>query len=192
MSTSTLPPAAQRELLDLIRAALRHRLAGSVMERVSPVNESLRSPAGCFVTLHRRRDQCLRGCIGRLDASQPLWLAAIEMAGGVLDDPRFVDEPITLAELPELDVEVSILSPLQPASSPNDFDLPNDGIYLICAGRTGCFLPQVAQDTGWTREQLLERLCTEKMGLSRDAWRDPSAKLSKFECTIVGPAPVMG
>lgn len=192
MSTSTLSFEAQRELLNLIRGTLRARLTGRATQSATPPgSDELRSQAGCFVTLHRHRDQKLRGCIGRLDASQPLWLAAVEMAAGVLEDPRFIDDPVTLAELPELDVEVSILSPLEPAASPEDFNLLKEGIYLACQGRTGCFLPQVAQDTGWSREQLLGRLCTEKMGLPRDAWRDAEAKLSKFAVSVVGPAPVV-
>lgn len=109
-------------------------------------------------------------------------------ARSVLDDPRFVDFPVTLMELPELEIEISILSPLKPAENVLDFDLLNEGIYLTVLGRSGCFLPQVARETGWDREQLLSRLCTEKLGVPAIAWKSPLAKLQTFEVVVVGPS----
>lgn len=199
MPARPLSDDAQRELVELIRAGLRDRLAPRLAPGVgsdpevpdSSQNLELLAPAGCFVTLHRHRDQRLRGCIGRLDASQPLWHAALDMAGSVLADPRFVDNPVTFDELPHLDFDVSILSPLEPTASPDDFDVLTEGIYLACEGRTGCFLPQVARETGWSREQLLDRLCSEKMGLPPSRWRSPGAVLSKFSVTVVGPVPAV-
>lgn len=188
MAVNALAVDAEHELVDLVRCALRDRLIGGGSKTSTPPSYPvLLEPAGCFVTLHRHGK--LRGCIGRLDATQPLWISAIEMAGAVIEDPRFVDEPVTLQELPELEFDVSILSRLEPAPSYEAVDLWTEGIYLTCGGRTGCFLPQVAQETGWSREQLLSRLCTEKMGLAPDAWRDPAAKLAKFSVTVIGPVP---
>ena len=111
------------------------------------------------------------------------------MAEAVLDDPRFRVNPVTLEELPELELEITVLSPLEPAANPLDFDPLQHGIYLHCQGETGCFLPQVARETGWTKEQLLSRLCSEKMGLPADSWRSPAARLSRFAATIIGPEP---
>ena len=107
----------------------------------------------------------------------------------MLRDPRFVMHPVALGELPSLELEISVLSPLQPASSPLDFDPLQHGIYLTIGDRAGCFLPQVARETGWTKEQLLDRLCTEKMGLSSFAWRNPQATLHTFQVIILGPEP---
>jgi len=154
----------------------------------TPENDpALMQPAGCFVTLHDCATHGLRGCIGRLDSQQALLLMVREMAIGVLRDPRFVANPITLVELPRLDLDISILSPLQPAASPMEFDLLSNGIYLILGNRAGCFLPQVARETGWTKEQLLARLCSEKMGLPPDAWQHPQAKLLTFTTLNIGP-----
>jgi AMMECR1 domain-containing protein len=83
-----------------------------------------------------------------------------------------------------------VLSPLLPCASPLDFDLQNDGIYLIAGERAGCFLPQVARETGWTKEQLLDRLCTEKLGMPATTWRTGDATLMRFSTVIVGPEPV--
>jgi AMMECR1 domain-containing protein len=107
----------------------------------------------------------------------------------VLEDPRFYDDPVRLAELPRLEIEISVLSPMRQAQSVTDFDLNTEGIYLIHQNRSGCFLPQVARETGWSREQLLSRLCTEKMGLQPHAWKEPGARLMVFSTLVIGPEP---
>jgi AmmeMemoRadiSam system protein A len=144
-------------------------------------------PAGCFVSLHQFQTHKLRGCVGRLDAREPLRGSLTTAAMSVLEDPRFADDPVRIEELPELELEVSVLSPLMAAASPLAFDLLNDGIMLRCGRRSGCFLPQVARETGWNKEQLLDRLCTEKMGLPRGSWRKSKARLSVFTTVTVGP-----
>jgi AmmeMemoRadiSam system protein A len=149
----------------------------------------LNAPAGCFVSLHDHASHRLRGCVGRLDARTPLIQCVYEMSSGVLGDPRFRSNPVTLAELPKLTLELSILSPMKPAPTPLDFDPQNDGIYLTCQSRSGTFLPQVGRQTGWSREQLLARLCTEKMGLPPNAWQDPSARLLTYQALVIGPVP---
>src|SRR5688500_4715054 len=185
-----LSAASRSELMDIARGALRAAVEGRESIPTPPTTAELLQPAGCFVSLHEQGTHRLRGCIGRLEASSPLWQVVRETAANVLDDPRFVEERISVADLPLLEIEVSVISPLVPTSPPMSFDLLNDGIYLTCAGRTGCFLPQVARETGWTREQLLDRLCTEKLGIDPRAWRRGDAKLMRFTTLIVGPEPV--
>lgn len=170
---------------DVIRAALR----GDRAAAFNVADPALRQPAGCFVSLHRLDNHRLRGCVGRLEAEVPLWETVAQTAANVLRDPRFDDEPVTLAELPKLELELSILSPLKPAAHPMDFDPQKQGIFLSCCGRTGCFLPQVARETGWGREQLLGRLCTEKMGLPATFWMQAGATLMTFTTLIIGPEP---
>jgi len=150
---------------------------------------TLHQPAGCFVTLHTLQGRRLRGCVGRLDAAKPLLEAIFATSLSVLEDPRFRYSPICLEELPELELEISVISPLRPVEHPLAFELLSDGIYLTIGRRSGCFLPQVARETGWTREQLLERLCTEKMGLPCSAWQNAEAQLSVFSTVMVGPEP---
>lgn len=184
-----IPPEHSRLLLDAARSAIRLTLASgspSSMETHDPV---LTQPAGCFVSLHRLETHALRGCVGRLDARSPLLEAVREIAAEVIDDPRFVDDPVTLHELSELEIEVSVVSPLFQVEDPMDFDLLNHGVYLVFGGRAGCFLPQVARETGWSREQLLDRLCTEKLGLPAMVWQHPQAELSRFTTCILGPEP---
>jgi AmmeMemoRadiSam system protein A len=180
----------QRVLLNVARYAIREALRGQSDTPTPQSNDpTLNVHAGCFVTLHEAATHRLRGCVGRLQSEDPLIVGVHETAQSVLSDPRFTHNRVTLAELPLLDIEISILSPLVQANGPLDFDLLNDGIFLIIDGRQGTFLPQVARETGWTKQQLLERLCTEKMGLPADAWRHPSAKLLRYSTLLIGPVP---
>jgi uncharacterized protein len=191
-----LRPEHQAALLDQARRTIRGALdvaEEALGESPSAENDApdpaLLQPAGCFVSLHALESHRLRGCVGRLDAVKPLLHAVRHAARGVLDDPRFQHCPVCADELCELELEISVLSPLRPADDPEAFDLLNDGVYLTCQGRSGCFLPQVARETGWPKERLLARLCTEKLGLAPDAWRRPDARLQTFTTLILGPEP---
>ena len=179
----------RRALLDLARATIRSALHGETGKTIQPPADSaLLVPCGSFVSLHELQAHRLRGCVGRLDASQPLWKSVHASAISVLEDPRFVSDPVTLKELPNLEIEISVISPMQPGK-PLEFDVESEGIYLTHHGRSGCFLPQVARETGWSREQLLNRLCSEKLDLAPTAWREPGAKLMTFSTLLIGPEP---
>jgi AmmeMemoRadiSam system protein A len=171
--------------IDMIRSTL----AGRPNHLVGFFDQSLYEPAGCFVSLHRHSDHALRGCVGRFATKEPLIEVVRASAASALQDPRFLEQPITPEELPSLEIELSVLSPLKPKAHSLDFDPKQEGIYLLHEGRSGCFLPQVARQTGWTREQLLDRLCSEKMGLPATAWKDKEAKLLTFTAQIIGPVP---
>jgi AmmeMemoRadiSam system protein A len=179
----------KRVLLDVARETIRNALRHERNEPAPCPDPALLVPGGCFVSLHELRTHRLRGCVGRMDTTQPLWDCVQHSALAVLDDPRFDDDPVRLDELPSLEIEISVLSPMRQANSVTDFDLDNEGVYLLHSGRSGCFLPQVARETGWNREQLLTRLCVEKMGLPPQAWREPGAKLMTFSTVIIGPEP---
>ena len=184
-----LSDAQSRTLLDLARSTIRAALLAQLPPSIETQDADLVQPAGCFVSLHVMANHALRGCVGRMDASEPLIRAVRDTAMSVLGDPRFDDRPVTYDELHHLEIEISILSPLRPAAGPLEFDPMNHGIYLTCAGRAGVFLPQVARETGWSREQLLDRLCTEKIGLPPGCWRHPEARLHLFSTLILGPVP---
>jgi uncharacterized protein len=183
----SLSPDSRVRLLDIAKTALRETLTNRPGGWKFPDDPELLTPAGCFVSLHQHTTHRLRGCVGRLDPHAPLAETVRKTAIDVLNDPRFVKNPVTASEVDDLEIEVSVLSPPQEAKSPLDFDLLNDGIYLSFGGRSGFFLPQVARETGWTHEQLLDRLCTEKLGLPADTWRMPEAKLHTFKVEVIGP-----
>jgi AmmeMemoRadiSam system protein A len=184
-----LTDAQSRQLLDLARQTIRAALQGDDPPSIHTDDPGLLQPAGCFVSLHVAASHALRGCVGRMEAVDPLIRSVREAALSVLGDPRFDDRPVTLEELPKLEIEISVLSPLHPVPTPLDFDLLNDGVYLEFAGRSGVFLPQVARDTGWSKEKLLDRLCTEKLGVAAGSWRSTAAKLKIFSTLILGPVP---
>lgn len=185
-----LTPDHHPLLLNIAKDAIRASLADEPPGPL-PDDPILQSPAGCFVSLHTLHTHQLRGCVGRLDAELPLTKVVARMAVAVLDDPRFRIDPVTLGELADLEIELSIISTLSPAQTPEDFDPQTQGIYLTCQNRTGCFLPQVARETGWSKQELLDRLCYEKLGLSPDAWREPDARLQTFTATLIGPEPFL-
>jgi AmmeMemoRadiSam system protein A len=188
-----LSPASRVRLLDIAKTALVEALSDSPGSWKYPDDPELLAPAGCFVSLHDRSTHRLRGCVGRLDPNLSLVETVCKTAEDVLHDPRFVKHPVTPADVADLEIEISVLSPPQEAKSPLEFDLLNDGIYLTFGSppaRAGFFLPQVARETGWSREQLLDRLCTEKLGLPGDAWKKPEAKLFTFKVEVIGPEAV--
>lgn len=183
-------------LLDIARQTIRHRLSSGDADSPPPAipaewmaDPVMHQPAGCFVTLHELDNQRLRGCVGCLDAKEPLAIAVQNGAESVLHDPRFHTDRVRLAELSKLEIEITVLSPLEDARDALDFDLLEHGIYLTIGQESGCFLPQVARETGWTKEQLLDRLSFEKLGMSRGAWKSRDAKLQRFTTTIIGPEP---
>ncbi len=184
-----LLPTHREALLHIARATIRRVLANRESATPVPEDPALLQPAGCFVSLHALASHKLRGCVGRLEANAPLYQAVAEAAERVLGDPRFDKDPVRLEEIDSLELEISVLSPLRPLDDPSQFDLHEEGVYLMSRGQAGCFLPQVARETGWSREQLLARLCTEKMGLPPSALRDPSAKLWAFSVWMIGPVP---
>lgn len=189
MAHVMLSPPARAELLDLARSAVRQKLTLTPDAKPPdrPTENELRALAGCFVSLHQHSTHKLRGCVGRLGFSEPLWLNVFVTARQALSDPRFTNQPVTAAELNDLELEISVLSPPTEAQNPLDFDLLNNGIYLVLPNQAGFFLPQVARETGWSKEQLLARLCTEKLGLHAETWKHPEAKLFKFDVEVVGP-----
>jgi uncharacterized protein len=184
-------PQTQQAILILAADVVTRRLGGD--PRPLPAFDDVlfsQHAAGCFVSLHRRDNHALRGCIGMLATGKPLRESLVSAAESVLGDPRFLVQPVTRDELPQLEIEVTVLGPMERAKSPLDFEPTQRGIYLTLHGRSGLFLPQVARETGWTRQQLLSRLCTEKLGMPENAWTDPTAILHTFSADVIGPKPV--
>jgi len=101
-------------------------------------------------------------------------------------DPRFVADRITSDELDQLDIEISVLSPLKRTDDPSSLRLGVDGIYVKKGGASGCFLPQVATETGWSKEEFLSYCCAHKAGLPPDAWKDPKTEVYLFTAEVFG------
>ncbi|MBI2885407.1 MAG: AmmeMemoRadiSam system protein B [Candidatus Omnitrophica bacterium] len=176
---------AGRALVREARAVLERYFASPSAAVQAPALagvQELQRAAGLFVTLRRRsgarpgegsagRAGELRGCIGRIEntsipLAQLLPTVALDAA---LRDGRF--QPLTAAELPEVTVEVSVLSPLRPIRRPQEIVAGRDGVVLQSGTAGGVFLPQVWQETGWTRVEFLRELAHQKAGLDPDAWQ---------------------
>ena len=148
-------------------------------------DHELNAPCGCFVTLKNRGR--LRGCIGQFISDSPLIELVAEMAKtSATGDPRFFADPITADELEKLDVEISVLSPLKQTDDPLSLKLGVDGIYIKKGRASGCFLPQVATETGWSKEEFLSYCCAHKAGLAADAWKDPETEVYLFTAEVFG------
>jgi AmmeMemoRadiSam system protein A len=145
----------------------------------------LNAPCGCFVTLKNRNR--LRGCIGQFTSDSPLIELVAEMArASATGDPRFFGDPITTGELEKLDIEISVLSPLKRTDDPLNLRLGVDGIYIRQGRASGCFLPQVATETGWSKKEFLSYCCAHKAGLAADAWKDPKTEVYLFTAEAFG------
>ena len=166
-------------LLQLVRAAVDAAVSGQPLPSPAEPAGILAETRGCFVTLKNHGH--LRGCIGTFRPADPLAVMLVHMArAAVLDDPRFFNNPVTAAELPDLTVEVSILSPLEPTDNPLSLQIGTHGIYIVSGARSGCFLPEVATDLRWDAEQFLSECCAGKAGLAPDAWGDPNTQVFLF------------
>ena len=160
---------------------------GQGPDEFSSDDAELNRRCGCFVTL-KTGDQ-LRGCIGQFTSDEPLIKLIRDVAiQSTAADPRFVNNRISGAELSKLDIEISVLSELKLADDPLSLRLGVDGIYIKrgCAG--GCFLPQVATEAGWTKEEFLSYCCSHKAGLEPDAWKDGETEVYLFGAEIFGSA----
>jgi len=175
----------KQTLLKIARDMVESVILRKPIKRPQSDDPELNAPCGCFVTLknHGR----LRGCIGQFTSDSPLIKLIAEMAkASATGDPRFMADPITARELKQLDVEISVLSPLQRTDEPLSLRLGVDGIYIKRGCASGCFLPQVATETGWSKEEFLSYCCAHKAGLTPDAWREAETEVFLFTADVFG------
>jgi AmmeMemoRadiSam system protein A len=172
--------ADRQRLLGIARDALAAHVAGARMPEAELTGAAAR-PAGAFVTL--RADAQLRGCIGHVEATEPLGVVVARSAVAAgSSDPRFPG--VTAAELPRLQIEISILGPLAPVSSLTDIQIGIDGLIVELGLQRGLLLPQVAAEWQWDRETFVAETC-RKAGLAGDAW-EKGARLWKFQAEVFG------
>jgi len=168
-------PPQRADLLAIARRAIRERVRGLPLSNVTPEDSGLRAPGAAFVTLTRAG--ALRGCIGYVHAIQPLAEAVGHAAASAATgDPRFPS--VTAAELTEIGIEISVLSPLHRVTDAVEVRVGIHGLHISQDDRRGLLLPQVATEYGWDREMFLRQTCI-KAGLPPDAWRH-GAELQVF------------
>lgn len=172
----------RRRLLQVARQSLRAAVGAGPVPDLRTDDPDLRRIQGAFVTLRKQGD--LRGCIGHIEGQLPLIETVAEMAqAAALHDPRF--PPVTAREEPELDIEISVMSPLRAVDKVEDIQVGKHGLVVSCGPRRGLLLPQVATEWGWDRDTFLSHTCL-KAGLPADAWRRPDVRIECFEAEVFG------
>lgn len=170
-------------LLKEARSALEKLLSGRATSRpdLKGCSDAVYAHCGAFVTLHKRGK--LRGCIGRIVSDEPLLNTVHDMAlSAAVNDSRF--PPVTAKELDEIDIEISVLSPLKRIKDISEIELGKHGIYMVKGLSSGVFLPQVAEGTGWDMESFLGHCARDKAGIGWDGWKQ--ATIFTFTATVFG------
>ena len=173
----------KRAMVATARSAIYSALRMPFDGDSTPVGILKEKGYGVFVTLHLGGR--LRGCIGRFTSDQSLAATIREMAvSAAFHDTRFPS--LSRSEADRIEIEVSVLSPLKKISSIDEFKLGRDGIYMIKGSRHGTFLPQVAEETGWSTEEFLGYCARDKAGIGWDGWKD--ADLYTYQSEVVKEA----
>ncbi|MBU4140987.1 MAG: AmmeMemoRadiSam system protein B [Candidatus Omnitrophica bacterium] len=173
----------QKRLLEIARKTMNEYVSSAQKLDFSESDPLLLKNMGAFVTIHKQGN--LRGCIGNIIGRQPLYLTVRDMAiEAATADPRFA--PVTADELEDIDIEISVLSTPERVEDVDEIKLGVHGVIVKRGNSGGVFLPQVATETGWTREEFLDNLCAHKAGLSADAWKDKDTELHSFTAQVFG------
>jgi MEMO1 family protein len=170
-------------LLKMARQSVETRVRDRSIAAV-PVDEpsALQQDRGAFVTLMEKGE--LRGCIGYIAPMKSLIETVRDVAGyAALNDRRF--PPVVANELPQLDYEVSVLSPLRHVQDVKQIQVGTHGLLIKKGPYEGVLLPQVPVEQGWNRATFLEEIC-RKAGLPPNAWRDEDADLFTFTAIVFG------
>ena len=200
----SLSDKEKRMLKEIALTSIKDSLSGKPIVEHPSLTATLRQKCGAFVSLHKHGR--LRGCIGHFGEDVPLHEIVAEMArAAAFEDPRFM--PVTADELSDIDIEISVLTPMRRIQSLDEFELHRHGIYIrkavieqeqsqtrlisaereqarlkIKGYRSGTFLPQVADEVNWTKEEFVSHCAQDKAGIGWDGWKD--AELYVYEAIV--------
>ncbi len=176
---SPLQPSDKRALLKLARETVKRYLTTQTLPLPRAFSARLNVPQGAFVTLKKHGE--LRGCIGHIPPEFRLCQAVSDMAAqAAFNDHRF--KPVELSELDDIEIEISVLTPMKPIPSAYQIKVGRDGVVIYKDGRSAVFLPQVALEQKWGRTELLDNLCL-KAGLPAGCWKS-GAQLQVFQAEV--------
>lgn len=179
----------QKTLLSIARRAIKsfmdHRDIDIVKNEIKKNHEIsgiLEEKRGAFVTLKKMNS--LRGCIGYIDPIKPLYLTVIENAvNAAFSDFRF--PPLNAEEVDHINIEISVLSPIEPLSDIESIVIGRDGLIIKKGFRQGLLLPQVASEYNWDKYEFLSHTCI-KAGLPSDEWKNPGTEIRRFSSFVFG------
>ena len=182
MSEVYIPPDSQKTLLKLARQTLEDIVRGS-LQRIDELYDSAlqSSDYGAFVSLHKRKE--LRGCIGTCTPKVPLYLTVIAMTEAAASRDRRM-KPVSVSELEDIRIGISILSPLQTTRDPLSLIVGTHGLHIARGKSRGVLLPQVAAEYGWDIQEFLKQTCL-KAGLHENAWHEPDTRICSFTALII-------
>ncbi len=204
---SQLTPGEKKTLLqiarDTLEAYVRTGRASEISSDKYALTPALQAECGAFVTLNEsmqgaagdKKNEALRGCIGNIGYAEPplrrglmpLYQTVAQMAvAASSEDPRFT--PVRANELKDIELEISVLSLARQVRGPEDFQVGRDGIIIRKEGGGAVFLPQVAPEQHWTREQTLDNLCL-KAGWPPDEWKKPGMAFYTFTAQVFAEKP---
>lgn len=173
----------KKELLKLARNTIDHYLKTGKKLPVEIDDKVLNQDMGAFVTLHKGGR--LRGCIGNMRATAPLCMSVRDMAiSASTRDPRF--PPVKASEMKDIDIEISALSPMEKIEDPSIIEMGKHGVMVRRAWQSGVYLPQVALETGWTKDEFMDSLCASKAGIPADSWRTGDCDIYVFTAEVFG------
>jgi len=178
-AVSPLTQSDKKALLTLARETITRVFTTDTVPLARGVSAGLQQPRGAFVTLKKKGE--LRGCVGHMIPDESLGKIVGAMAiQAAFNDRRF--SPVTFDELKDIEVEISVLTPMKKVAGFSDILVGRDGVFLTKDDHSAVFLPQVAPEQGWNREQMLDHLC-QKAGLDSGCWKK-GAQFSTFQAVI--------
>ena len=170
----------KKTLHQIAKTVVENKARGKAVPEFKVDSPILKENRGAFVTIQKKGQ--LRGCIGYIEGRGPLYQTVEEMAeAAAFRDPRFT--PVTEKELADLNIEISVLTPLKKITDVNEIEVGKHGIYIKKGWYSGLLLPQVATEYGWDRQTFLEHTCN-KAGLPSNAWKDKSTEIYIFSADI--------
>ena len=170
----------KKTLHHIAKTVIENKARGKAVPEFKIDSSILKENRGAFVTVNKRGQ--LRGCIGYIEGHGPLYKTIEEMAeAAAFRDPRF--SPVTERELSDLEIEISVLTPLKRITDVNEIEVGKHGIYIKKEWHSGLLLPQVATEYGWDRKTFLEHTC-QKAGLPTSAWKDKNTEIYIFSADI--------
>jgi AmmeMemoRadiSam system protein A len=173
----------QQKLLNIARQTLESYLRDKKKPEIKVKDSALEEKLGAFVTL--RKNGQLKGCLGEFESEKPLYqVIQDKVIAAAVNDPRF--KPLTYQEIKNVRIEISVLSPRQKIYDWQQIELGKHGVVIKRDLRSGTFLPQVAQESGWDLETFLANLCWHKAGLPPDYYKESEAEIYTFTAQVFG------
>lgn len=171
----------QIKLLQLARKTISGKLGiDEGIDTLDFPDEIFMKETGAFVTIHL--DGQLRGCIGYIQGIKPMPETVLEVSlSSAFKDPRFI--PLSEKEYPYIDIEISIMSPVEHVMNIDDIVIGRDGLIVSKGHNRGLLLPQVPVEQGWDKTEFLTHTCL-KAGLEGDSWKKEGVKIEKFSAQV--------